>query len=156
MDRRGFLLATAGAAATGSLAGNLPKTPAAEHASQPSATASPAVLADYSAQDHRRRLENVGLAGRTIRSCMRKHLVTGYLPGQCCYNLGEYPAAKIWNPDDWDEQELDRLFDHGIRLIQVHEEWNDSQRLFGGHKFAPANPEGFRRFVDMVHRRGRH
>ena len=44
--------------------------------------------------------------------------------------------------------------DHGIRLIQVHEEWNDSQRRFGSHKLAALNPAGFRRFVDMVHRRG--
>ena len=112
------------------------------------------VLAEYSAVDHRRRLLNIRLGQRGIRTCLRKHLITSYLPGQCCYNLGEYPCRKPWDPDEWDEQELDRLRDHGIRLIQVHEEWNDSQRLFGGHKFAPLNPDGFRRFVDMVHRRG--
>jgi hypothetical protein len=39
-------------------------------------------------------------------------------------------------------------------MVRVHEEWNDSQRLFGGHKLTPLNPAGFRRFVDMVHRRG--
>jgi hypothetical protein len=130
----------------------LERAAAAPSGSQP--TTAPAVLAGYSAEEHRRRLENIAFCHQRIRSAMRKHLVTGYLPGQCCYNLGEYPAKKIWDPDDWDEQELDRLYDHGIRLIQVHEEWNDSQRLFGGHKFSPANPEGFRRFVDMVHRRG--
>jgi hypothetical protein len=36
----------------------------------------------------------------------------------------------------------------------VHEEWTDSQRLFGSHKLAPLNPAGLRRFVDMVHNRG--
>jgi len=66
---------------------------------------------------------------------------------------GRIPCRKPWDPDDWDEQELDRLREHGIRLIQVHEEWNDSQRLFGGNKLAPLNPAGFRRFVEMVHRR---
>jgi len=70
------------------------------------------------------------------------------------YNLGEYPCREPWDPDEWDEAELDRLHGHGIRLVQVHEEWNASQRLFGGHKFAPLNPEGLRRFVDMVHHRG--
>jgi len=85
---------------------------------------------------------------------MRKHLITNYLPGQCCYNLGEYPCLKPWDPDEWDERELDKLRAHGIELIQVHEEWSDSQRLFGGHKLAPVNPAGFRRFVDMVHKRG--
>ncbi|MFH1267356.1 MAG: hypothetical protein ABIK89_16655, partial [Planctomycetota bacterium] len=85
---------------------------------------------------------------------LRKHQITSYLPGQCCYNLGEYPCRKPWDPDDWDEQELDRLGEHGIRLIHVHEEWSDSQRLFGSHKLDALNPAGFRRFVDMVHRRG--
>ena len=83
-----------------------------------------------------------------------KHLVTDYLPGQCCYNLGEYPCRKPWDPDDWDERELDRLRGHGIRLIQVHEEWNDTLRLFGSHKLDALNPAGFRRFADMVHGRG--
>ena len=32
-----------------------------------------------------------------------------YLPAQCCYNLGEYPCLKPWDPDEWDERELDRL-----------------------------------------------
>jgi hypothetical protein len=77
-----------------------------------------------------------------------------YLPGQCSYNLGEYPCRSPWVIDDWDAQELDKLKEHGIRLIQLHEEWNDSQRLFGGHKFAALNPSGLRRFVDMAHERG--
>jgi hypothetical protein len=114
----------------------------------------PPVLAEYADSDHRKRLLNIGVCQRAIRTCLRKHLITSYLPGQCCYNLGEYPCRKPWDPDEWDEQELDRLRDHGIRLIHVHEEWSDSQRLFGGHKLAPLNPAGFRRFVDMVHRRG--
>ncbi len=112
------------------------------------------ILNRYTAEDHRRRLQNIGIGQRGIRSCLRKHLITNYLPAQCCYNLGEYPCQKPWDPGDWDEQELDRLREHGIQLIQVHEEWNDSQRLFGGHKLAPLNPAGFRRFVEMVHRRG--
>jgi len=114
----------------------------------------PAVLNAYDAEGHRRRLQNIAFCERRIRHCLRKQLITSYLPGQCSYNLGEYPCRKPWNPDDWDEEELNKLKDHGIRLIQLHEEWNDSQRLFGGHKFAPLNPSGFRRFVDMAHSRG--
>ncbi len=152
MHRRDLL--TAGAAAAGLL--SVPRISAAG-ASQPIPAAigdDSGVLRRATAADHRRRLANIGLCQRAIRTCLRKHLVTGYLPGQCCYNLGEYPSRQPWEPDDWDEQELDRLRDQGIRLIQVHEEWNDSQRLFGSHKLAPLNPAGFRRFVDMVHRRG--
>ena len=112
------------------------------------------ILKSYSAEDHRRRLQNIGVCERGIRSSMRKHLITSYLPGQCCYNLGEYPCRKPWDPGEYDEQELDRLKEHGIQLIQVFDEWNDSLRLFGGDKYTALNPAGFRRFIDMVHRRG--
>lgn len=114
----------------------------------------PQILVSHSVEEHRRRLENIGLVRRSIRQCQRAHLVTSYLPGQCVYNLGEYPCRKPWDPGPWDEQELDKLQAQGIQLIQVHEEWNDSQRLFGSHKLDALNPTGFRRFVEMVHRRG--
>ncbi|HUT92382.1 MAG TPA: twin-arginine translocation signal domain-containing protein [Thermoguttaceae bacterium] len=151
MQRRDFLKTTAAATALGTIVSPSPGRAAATAETE---HATPAVLQGYTAQDHQRRLENIAVCRRAVRACLRKHLITSYLPGQCVYNLGEYPCRKPWDPDDWDEQELDGLRDHGIRLIHVHEEWNDSQRLFGGHKLAPLNPAGFRRFVDMVHRRG--
>lgn len=154
MKRRNFL--TVGAAAALSAGVRPPSVRGAENKIPPASAAGdpPAVLAAYTAADHRARLENIARAEQSIRACLRKYLVTDYLPGQCCYNLGEYPARKIWDPDDWDERELDALRDQGIRLVQVHEEWNDSQRLCGGHKLTAANPAGMKRFVEMVHRRG--
>jgi hypothetical protein len=113
-----------------------------------------AILKSYTAEDHRRRLQNIGVCQRGIRACLRKHLITNCLPAQCCYNLGEYPCRKPWNPGEYDERELDRLKDHGIQLIQVMDEWNDQLRLCGGHKLTALNPDGFRRFVAMVHKRG--
>jgi len=112
------------------------------------------VLSRYSEQEQRQRLENISACERSIRDCMRKHLITSYLPGQCTYNLGEYPCRKPWEITEWDAQELDRLKAEGIHLVQLHEEWNDSQRLFGGNKYTPLNPKGFREFVGMVHERG--
>lgn len=150
MHRREFLVGGAAAAIS---AGRLAHAVAAAPVAAQSAD-KPSMFKGYSAADHRRRLENIALCRRSIRSCLRNHLVTSYLPGQCTYNLGEYPWRKPWNPDDWDERELDKLHAHGIQIIQVHEEWNDSLRLYGGHKLAPSNPAGFRRFVEMVHRRG--
>lgn len=108
----------------------------------------------YSPEDERQRLQNIALCEHSIHQCMRKHLVTGYLPGQCSYNLGEYPCKKPWEISEWDGQELDRLKAEGISLIQLHEEWNDSQRLFGANKYSPLNPKGFRQFLDMAHQRG--
>ncbi|MDA2928058.1 hypothetical protein MYX78_12660 [Acidobacteria bacterium AH-259-G07] len=85
---------------------------------------------------------------------MRRHLITDYIPGQAVYNLGEYPSRKPWNPDEYDECRLDQLWNEGIRLIQVMEDWNDLLRLFGGDKFTAVNPAGLRRFINMVHKRG--
>ena len=81
-------------------------------------------------------LENIAFGQRRIESCLRRHMVTNYLPAQCCHNLGEYPADKPWTVDSYDAEELQRLSDHGIQLIQLFEEWGDPLRLFGGQNMA--------------------
>ncbi|MHC4175393.1 MAG: alpha-amylase family protein [Planctomycetota bacterium] len=154
MDRREFLTAGVGATLAGSTVSSATSLTAEAAVAKNSRTSTPEILATYTAKDHRLRLENIAICERGIGECMRKHLITDYMPGHCAYNLGEYPCLKPWNPDDWDEQELDKLRNHGIGLIHLHEEWNDPQRLFGGHKLAPLNPAGFRRFIDMAHKRG--
>ena len=154
MKRRDFLKSVPEGLAAGAVVSGLAGGVGERGVAAAEGTRVAEVLAHYTHEEHRRRLENIAVCERGIRSCLRKHLITGYLPGQCCYNLGEYPCRKPWDPDAWDEAELDKLRDHGIGLIQVHEEWSDSQRLFGGHKFAALNPDGFRRFVNMVHARG--
>ena len=158
MNRRQFFQTSVKAAATGA-AVFLPlnTTPAASSrtpSSAGNAAGAPAILASCTAEDQRRRLQNIAVAEKGVRACLRKHLVTNYLPAQCAYTLGEYPCRKPWNPGGYDERELDRLKDHGIQLIQLFDEWNDSLRLFGGDKFTAVNPAGFRRFIQMVHRRG--
>jgi hypothetical protein len=152
MHRRDFLWTGAQAAAVGAAVSVSGRVEAAGSAT--SAAGAPSILKSYTADDHRRRLANLGVCQRAIRSCLRKHLITNYLPAQCCYNLGEYPCRKPWDPGADDERELDRLKEHGIQLIQVFDEWNDSLRLFGGDKYTALNPAGFRRFIEMVHRRG--
>jgi hypothetical protein len=159
MDRRGFIKTGAKAAATSALAGAAVSFPtpvalAAGSRMLDGAQGTSVLMKEFSEADHRRRLQNIAICTRTIRSCMRKHLVTNYLPGQCAYNLGEYPCVKPWDPDEYDEQELDRLSRHGIQLVQLFDESNDSLRLFGGDKLTPLNPQGLRRFVDMAHQRG--
>ncbi|MCC6795448.1 MAG: hypothetical protein IT366_10040 [Candidatus Hydrogenedentes bacterium] len=149
MNRRRFLTLSAGAAATAPLSATPISTAAATETAQ-----SASLLRNYSEEDHRLRLLNIAACTRSIRSCLRKHLITDYLPGQCCYNLGEYPARKPWTVDEYDEQELDRLQAHGIQILQVFDDWNDSLRLFGGDKYSAVNPEGYRRFIEMAHRRG--
>lgn len=90
------------------------------------------VLKSYTVEDHKLRLKNIGFCEFTIRTCMRRHLVTNYLPAQASYNLGEYPSGTRWENDAYDEEELRRLKHHGIQIIQVFDDWNDSLRLLAG------------------------
>lgn len=113
-----------------------------------------AILKSFTAEDHRRRLENIAACEQGIRKVGKKHLITSYIPGQVSYNIGEYPSRKPYDPDAYDEAELDRLHASGIRLIQIMEDWNDLLRLFGGDKFTAVNPAGLRRFIGMAHKRG--
>ena len=157
MLRREFLKVTTASAAVGLAGMSLPSLGVAEPEVMPPSLADlgPArIMKSFTAEGQRRRLENIKACEFGIRKCMRKHLVTGYIPGQVSYNLGEYPCRKPYDPDGYDELELDRLRDGGIGLIQVMEDWNDLLRLFGGDKFTATNPAGLRRFIDMVHKRG--
>lgn len=154
MQRRDFLKATMAGGSAGWLIPTQESFAAENNSGMVHDYTAPAILKTYTSEDHRRRLENIRFCERATRSCMRKHLITSYLPAQATYNLGEYPSRERWAPNDYDEQELDRLKDHGIQIIQVFDDWNDSLRLFGGDKLSAVNPEGFRRFVDLVHRRG--
>ena len=114
----------------------------------------PPILSSYTSEDHRRRLQNIARCEAAIPKYVRRHLITDYIPGQAVYNLGEYPCRKPWDPDEYDERQLDELWNNGIRLVQVMEDWNDLLRLFGGDKYTSVNPAGLRRFIDMVHQRG--
>ena len=155
MNRRSFLrTGTQAVVACGVVGGSAPSASAVETTHNTIDMQTASLLRDYTAEDHRRRLQNMAICNTEIRTCMREHLITDYLPGQCCYNLGEYPSATPWDPDEYDEQELDRLRDEGIQVLQVFDDWNDSLRLFGGDKYSAVNPSGYHRFIEMAHRRG--
>lgn len=152
MHRRDFLKTSIQTAAVGAAA-SMPGSSCLAQVQPAVADSASTVMKSYTADDHRQRLRNIGVCTREIQDCMRKHLVTNYLPGQCCYNLGEYPCRKPWDIGEYDERELDRLKEHGIQLIQVFDDWNDSVRLCGGNKHTALNPAGFRRFVELAHQR---
>ena len=102
-------------------------------------------------EGHRRRLRNVAWAEQAIHGCLRRHLVTNYIPGHVTYNLGEYPWREPYDVDERDAERLQWYASRGVGLVQVHEEWNDSQRLYGGDKLSACRPEALRRFIAMAH-----
>ncbi|OGV61476.1 MAG: hypothetical protein A3K19_19960 [Lentisphaerae bacterium RIFOXYB12_FULL_65_16] len=103
---------------------------------------------------HRRRLENLAAAGAAVKTCARRHMIGEYLAGQVTYNLGEYPKRFSIAPTDYDRKLLAEFARHGVRLIQLHEEWNDSERRLGADKFTSHDPAGLREFVALVHELG--
>lgn len=112
------------------------------------------IMATWSAEEHRRRLLNIQACERGIRKCIKKHLITNYLPGQVSYNLGEYPSNRPYDPDEYDDNELANLAANGIQILQVMEDWNDLLNLHGADRFSSPNPAGMRRFINMAHSHG--
>ena len=112
------------------------------------------ILKSWSAEDHRRRLLNIQACEKGIRKCLKKHLITNYLPGHVSYNLGEYPSRQPYNPDEYDDNELAKLAGNGIQILQVMEDWNDLLNLHGADRWTSPNPAGMRRFINMAHKHG--
>lgn len=107
----------------------------------------PAILSQWSNQDHRRRLENIRFATLNIRRSRRCHLVTNYIPGHAVYNL----SSDTWDFTENDERELAKLRDAGVGLIQPWSGWGSVWR---GKSITARNPVAFRRFVDAIHKLG--
>lgn len=99
-----------------------------------------------------RRIEaNRLYAESSVRNCLRVFDIEDYIPGQVIYNLGEYPAPFSIRPTEYDRELIKSLAERGVGLIQIHEEWNDSQRILGADKFESHDPEGLREFIDLCH-----
>lgn len=102
-------------------------------------------------EEHRRRIENIRDAERDNKKYFRRHRIQDYMPGQATYNLGDYPARFSIEPTEYDYEMLKDMAEHGVELIQIHEEWNDAIRHLGADKFTSHDPKGLQRFVDLCH-----
>ena len=104
-----------------------------------------------SADEQRRRLSNIAVAEQSVRGCLRRHLITDYLPGQVTYNLGEHFTLALSRP-----MMMSASSEYAGRGSSWFSSmrWNDAERLFGGDKFNLTNRAGLRRFIDMAHRQG--
>lgn len=107
-----------------------------------------------SLEQTRRRIENIESAEKDNRAYFRRHRVRDYLPGQVTYNLGDYPARFSVEPTEYDYNMIKELSEKGVRLLQVHEEWNDAIRCMGADKFSSFDPKGMKNFVELCHKFG--
>ena len=105
-------------------------------------------------ETEKRKQENLLFAERVVGECKRRFTIQDYIPGQVIYNLGEYPAAFSIRPTEYDYELIRSLSSHGVGLIQIHEEWNDSMRRLGADKFSSHDPAGLREFISLCHNFG--
>lgn len=98
-----------------------------------------------------RRVRNLTYAESRIVKCRNRHFVNRYFPGAVTYNLSEYPYPSSIAPTEYDHELLATLAAGGVELIELHEEWNDVLRLYGGDKYTTYDPKGLREFIDLVH-----
>ncbi len=105
-------------------------------------------------KDQQKRIDNINAAVRVNKQYFRRERVRNYLAGQVTYGLGDYPAYVDAAPTEYDERLLRQMADAGVKLVQVHEEWNDAVRVWGADKFSAPNPVGMKQFVELCHSLG--
>ncbi len=102
-------------------------------------------------EQHKARLDNLRAARVDNRGYTRELRIHDYLPGQVIYYLGDYPAPMSITPTEYDYNLLKSYAEHGVDMIQVHEEWNDTVRRFGADKWSSCDHEGMLKFVELCH-----
>ena len=105
-------------------------------------------------EEQKRRIDNINAAEEKNKKYFRRTRIRDYLPGQVTYGLGDYPARISAAPTEYDYNLLKQMADTGVRLVQVHEEWNDAVRLYGADKFHAPDHEGMKQFIELCHSLG--
>lgn len=105
-------------------------------------------------EQHRARIENLRTVRRASHIYTRDLRIVNYLPGQIIYYLGDYPDKMRIMPTEYDYNLLKSYAEHGVDMIQVHEEWNDTIERFGSDKWHANDHEGMLKFVELCHEFG--
>ncbi|MBQ9545395.1 MAG: hypothetical protein IJV00_09755, partial [Clostridia bacterium] len=108
-------------------------------------------MENLTAQQHKKRAENISRARESVRSCTREMRIGDYIPGQIIYYLGDYPDKMSITPTEYDLSLLKSYAENGVGLIQVHEEWNDTIERYGADKWHSCDPEGMKKFISACH-----
>ncbi|MBR7160713.1 MAG: hypothetical protein IKD20_06740 [Clostridia bacterium] len=107
------------------------------------------------AENQAKRLKNINEAIDSVKKFNNKVRISdNYLPGQIIYNLGDEPRRVVTAPTEYDEKVLALYKEKGFDMIQIHDEWPDEKRIYGGDKYNSTDPEGTKEFVKLVHDNG--
>lgn len=104
------------------------------------------------ANEQRKRIDNINMAHNQVKEFGKKIRISDYLPGHVVYNLGEYPHPFKIEPTEYDENLVRDLKKRGFDLIQVHADWHDWLRLYGGDDFSSHDEEGMKNFIKLCHK----
>ena len=104
--------------------------------------------------DQQARIDNISRAEKGNKRYFRRIRVRDYEYGQAVYNLGDYPERISAMPTEYDRRLIESLAKNGVRIIQLHEEWNDPIRAHGADKYHAVDPEGMKAFIDLCHDNG--
>lgn len=98
-----------------------------------------------------KRIRNLNEAELQTKKYHKKFRIRNYMPGQVIYHLGDYPHPFQVEPTEYDQQLMKAYHDRGYELIQIHTDWMDELRLYGGDKYTPCDPEGMHHFIELCH-----
>lgn len=101
--------------------------------------------------NQQKRIDNIRNAEGANKEYLIRRRCFDYLPGQAIYNLGEYPVKVNSKPTDYDKNLVKDLAESGVKLIQLHEDWNDACRLYGADKFNAVDEDGIKEFIALCH-----
>ena len=148
MERKNFLKAGALAALSGVVGTKLNATPSPHTRTFVNSDHEvPEIIKSYTAADHRKRLESIAFGEMRITNCVRKFLITSYIPGHAVFE----PSNPNWEPNDKDDKELGNLKKIGIGIIQPWSKW---ATCWGQNYLVAKNPAGFKRFVKLAQGHG--
>lgn len=105
-------------------------------------------------EQQRKRMQNIDESRQAVKDCLYEYRLNNYEPGNVNYYLGAYPLRYSIEPTEYDYETLKKYAEYGIKLIKLHEEWNDSLRLFGADKYSSHDEKGLRNFIDLCHKFG--
>ncbi|MBR7160714.1 MAG: hypothetical protein IKD20_06745 [Clostridia bacterium] len=112
-------------------------------------------MTNVTTENQIKRLKNINDAIDSVKKFNNKMRISDdYIPGQVIYNLGDHPRKIDMQPTEYDEKILAKYKELGFGLIQIHADWVDEHRLYGGDKYNHPNPEAAKNFVNLVHSNG--
>ena len=109
-------------------------------------------------ETQKKRIDNLNMAYNSVKKFGQKMRITDYMPGQITYRLGDYPKPFKIEPTEYDENLIKSLKERGFEMIQVHSDWHDWCRLYGGDDYTSHDEEGMKNFVhrDIFKRGNKH